>query len=94
MDSDGPMMERRPGVDEAMSRLENEVNDIELKVGNLIDGLHSVLMPEGPEAAPPPMNPNTLPAPPSPVANHLNGMSERLAVLTQAARRARERLDV
>jgi len=78
----------------AMGRIEDEVNKVETAVSHLISQLESVMMPKGSDAPPPGLNPNTLPAPPSPVTNHLNGMSERLSMLTSRVREAHERLDV
>lgn len=94
MSMDGAMCEKPlSGVDNAMGRMENEVNEIELQVGNLIEQLHSVIMPEGPSPCAPD-GPSTMTPPPSPVTNNLNAMSTRLAALSGTVRMARERLDV
>jgi len=90
-----PMCERpTSGVDNAMAKLENETNEIELQVRNLIEQLHSVLMPQGEKPGVQSGNPNVTPPPPSPVTNHVNAISMRLAALSQEVRNTRERLDV
>lgn len=91
---DGPM-EARPStaLDEVMGRLEAEVNEVEQMWDAIKNQLHSVLAPEGAEAPPAPVNPNTIPPPPSPVVNHLTAMSNRLRDLTSTMRRTSQRLD-
>ena len=82
------------GVDNAMAKLENETSEVELQVRNLIEQLHSVLMPQGEKPCPAPLNPNVPSPPPSMVTSHITGIAIRLGDLSQEVRNARERLDV